>query len=599
MKELVIAKKLSPFLRIYPWAAPTIVMLGVASSLAEGLGISLLIPFLTSLDSEQLPADGAQSYLRFYYQLLEGFDPDVRPFVISALIFGAILLKVLTAYLCTVQVGWLNSRIVHRLRCDAFAQLMTLAQQFWDTSLGGDALNTLNQEIGDTGAAINYLIWLTVNLCMIVTFGMLLLLISWPLTLIAVLVLGMISLVIRRLTRQADSLGEQSLIANVQLQQAALEAINGMRTIRAFGRELYEQRQFGHVSKRVRDSSFRLQMLSAIIEPVSEGLAVILLVGLMLITLWTQLSLPVLVTMIFMLYRLQPQVKQFDTTRTELLALNSSIDKLMAFLDPAGKPYICSGSVPYEGLEQAIVLQSVNFAYGSQDRPAVQDVSITIRQGETTALVGPSGAGKSTLVSLICRFYDFTAGQIEVDGQPISSLRLTDWRNSIALVSQDVHIFSTTVGENIAYGSIGATQAEIIAAAKQANAHDFICELPQDYDTLAGDRGVRLSGGQRQRIAIARAILRDPDILILDEATNALDSLSENLIQEALYRLSKDRTVIVIAHRLATIEHADQIVVLEEGKLKELGTFEQLLSTQGLFAQLYQLQHKQNDYIQV
>lgn len=179
-----------------------------------------------------------------------------------------------------------------------------------------------------------------------------------------------------------------------------------------------------------------------------------------------------------------------------------------------------------------------------------------------------------------------------MDGQPLSSLKVPDWRDRIALVSQHVDIFNTTIAKNIAYGRLGVTEPEIIDAAKQAYAHKFICELPQGYETPVGERGLRLSGGQCQRIAIARAILRDPDILILDEATNALDSLSENLIQEALYRLSCDRTVLIIAHRLSTIEHAHQIVVLSDGQIEEIGTFDTLLKSQGLFSQMYEMQHR-------
>lgn len=592
MKELEIIKKLLPFLRIYPWAATSIVILGVTSSLAEGLGISLLIPFLGNLDDSVPSIANDNPFLSFLDRLLSGFDTELEPFIIAGFIFTAILLKVMLIYLYTIQMGWLNSRITHRLRHNVFAQMMSLPQQFWNKVGGGELLNTLNQETSLVGSALNHLIWLTTNLCMIVTFTVVLLFISWQLTLFAALVLMLISLLIRYMTRQGELLGQRSLAAGIKLQQTSLEAITGILTIRAFGHELYEQKRFEQASKQARDISFQLQRLSALIEPVSEGLAVLLLVGLMLFTLWAQLSLPVLVTMIFMLYRLQPQVKQFDTNRNFLLTYNSSVDKLNAFLNPADKPYILSGCVPYTNLKHGIVFESVSFGYSREDKLALNNVSIKIRRGETTAFVGPSGAGKSTLISLICRFYDVTNGQIKIDDQPLPSLKLSDWRSSIALVSQDIHIFNTSVGDNIAYGRIGCSEAEVIAAAKQANAHQFICDLPQGYDTFVGDRGVRLSGGQRQRIAIARAILRNPDILILDEATNALDSLSEDLIQETLYRLSQNRTVLVIAHRLSTIENADQIVVLEQGCVRECGTFDELFKRQGLFAQMYQLQHK-------
>ena len=263
----------------------------------------------------------------------------------------------------------------------------------------------------------------------------------------------------------------------------------------------------------------------------------------------------------------------------------------MSFLNRSDKPYIRSGRSPLLGLKQAISFESVAFHYNPQDNLALQDISICIPQGKTTALVGPSGAGKSTIISLICRFYDVTSGEIYVDGCPLRELNLADWRSRIAIVSQDVHIFSTTVRENIAYGRLEATESEIIEAARLANAHEFISQLPQGYDTKVGDRGIRLSGGQRQRIALARAIVRNPEILILDEATNALDSISENLIQEALNTLSQNRTVIVVAHRLSTIKHADQIIVLEDGRVIEQGKLQHLLKLNGLFARLYRLQH--------
>ena len=242
-------------------------------------------------------------------------------------------------------------------------------------------------------------------------------------------------------------------------------------------------------------------------------------------------------------------------------------------------------------MQQAISLEAVSFRYNSQDPDALRDISLRIPKGKTTAIVGSSGAGKSTLINLICRFYEVSAGEIYADGCPLREFDLVSWRSCLAIVSQDLHIFSTTIRENIAYGRFDATEAEIITAAEQANAHEFIVQLPQGYDTKVGDRGVRLSGGQRQRIALARAIIRNPEILILDEATNALDTISEHLIQEALNNLTQNRTTIAIAHRLSTIENADRIIVLDKGKVIEQGNLQQLLQLDGIFARLYRLQY--------
>jgi subfamily B ATP-binding cassette protein MsbA len=264
----------------------------------------------------------------------------------------------------------------------------------------------------------------------------------------------------------------------------------------------------------------------------------------------------------------------------------------MYFLNRSDKPYIDSGSTQFKGLNKGIYFEYVSFKYSHVVKYALQDITISIPPGKTTAIVGQSGAGKSTLVNLICRFYDVTDGEIYVDNCPLRELDLDSWRKRIAIVSQDVHIFSTTIRENIAYGRLDATDDEIATAAQYANAHEFISKLPEGYDTKVGDRGMRLSGGQRQRIALARAIIRDPEILILDEATNALDSVAENLIQEAINTLSQNRTVIVIAHRLSTIEQADQILVLKDGRIVEQGKLQDLLELDGLFAHLYYLQNR-------
>jgi subfamily B ATP-binding cassette protein MsbA len=293
-----------------------------------------------------------------------------------------------------------------------------------------------------------------------------------------------------------------------------------------------------------------------------------------------------------MLYRLQPQVQQLDNHRTALQAFTGSVDEVLNFLDCQDKTYIQSGSMPFWHLQSGIAFKQVNFVYSAESKTALQDISMQIPCNQTTALVGPSGAGKSTLVNLICRFYDVTSGEILVDGQPLPRLDLRAWRDRIAIVSQDIFIFNATIAENIAYGRRDASRAEIIAAAQQANAHEFISQMPQGYDTPVGDRGVRLSGGQRQRIALARAIIRNPEILILDEATNALDSISESIIQDALEKLSHDRTVIIIAHRLSTIEFANQVIVLENGQIVEQGKLSELIERQGLLHRLYQLQYK-------
>jgi subfamily B ATP-binding cassette protein MsbA len=275
-------------------------------------------------------------------------------------------------------------------------------------------------------------------------------------------------------------------------------------------------------------------------------------------------------------------------------ALGAS-ERVFELLDTLPEMQDAADAIPLPPIRGAVRFENVSFDYGDADeaREVLQDVSLDVRPGRVVALVGPSGAGKTTLVNLIPRFYDPTAGRVLVDGYDVCTVQMRSLRAQIGIVPQETALFSGSVRENIAYGKLDATQAEIEAAAHAANAHDFIVELPNGYDTLVGERGVKLSGGQRQRVAIARAILKNPRILILDEATSSLDSESEQAVQEALERLMRDRTTFVIAHRLSTITNADWIVVLDRGRVVEQGAHADLLAREGgLYRRMYALQFR-------
>ncbi|BAT55815.1 ABC transporter related [Nostoc sp. NIES-3756] len=593
MKKNNIYRNILSILKFYPWAIPVIVILGTLSSFFEGIGISLFIPLLQSLDNSSLTTGNNNFLVNALNQIFIDVSPNNRLIIIAIAIVTSISIKNLLIYGNSILFAWFNSRIGHYLRSRIFHQLLSISYSFLEGNESGKMMNTLASETWRTGQALSAFISLIITSCTISVFTILLLLLSWQLTLLVVIIMALISISIQLLTRRVKYLGQQAVESNAALATRMWEGLAGMKVIRAFGREDYEQERFDIVSRKVRSTFFKLDVLSASVNPISEVLSAVLLVCILVITLLQdKSSLPRLLTFIFILYRLQPQVKQLDSTRVSLITLSSAVDDVMSLLNDADKPYIRSGNISLNKFKKGIYFESVSFAYNATDKPAVQDISLFIPQGKTTAIVGPSGAGKSTIIGLICRFYNLEIGEIYIDDYPLKELNLHDWREQIAIVSQDVHMFSTTVLANIAYGRLDATEEEVIAAAKLANAHQFISELPQGYDTKVGDRGVRLSGGQRQRIALARAIVRNPEILILDEATNALDSISEHLIQEALNTLSDNRTVIVIAHRLATIEQADKIIVLNAGQVVEQGNLQDLLKLNGLFAQLYDLQHR-------
>ena len=594
MKEAKAIRTLLPLLKIYPFTVPIVVILGTLSSISEGLGISLFIPFIQNFEQLSQPSGNDNFLINFLNNLFVGIPPEQRLFIIPLCIFGTILIKNSLLYCNTIFFSWLNWRISHRLRCNIFQQLLRVNYSFLESHKSGKFVSVLNNETWQTAQALAALISLIISVCTISVFLTLLVLISWQLTLLVGLFVLVISSSIQTVTRKVKYLGEQAAEANAVFVNRALEGLAGMRVIRAFGRESYELERFERASDQVCNYFTKLDKLSGGVYPLSEVLYTAALTFILVVAVQDKSNLPTLLTFIFMLYRLQSPLRQLDSARVNIVALSGSVKEVMALLKCADKTYIRSGNILFKGLQKGIFFDAVTFSYNESDQPALESISLEIPKGKTTAIVGYSGAGKSTLIDLICRFYEVTEGEIYIDGYRLRDLDLASWRERIAIISQDLYIFNTTLRENIAYGRLDATEEEIIAAAKLANAHEFISKLPLGYDTKVGDRGIRLSGGQRQRIALTRAIIRNSEILILDEATNALDSISENLIQESLRTFSESRTVIVIAHRLSTIEDADQIIVLNEGRVMEQGNLQELLKLNGLFAQLYRLQYRRD-----
>ena len=579
-------RALFPLLRLQRWMVLVIIILGVLTALSEGLSISLLVPLI-----QNQMGTGDAGVIGKMTAVFQGIPAERRLWWIGVSILMLVVLKNVLSYSYSLLFQWVNASISHRLRCGIFHQLLSVSQSYLDGHDSGKLLNTLGTDTWRVSSAFAVLANMIINACMTLTLGSLLLLISWKLTLITGCLLLLISQIVQRLTGRAKQLGLEATAASATLSQRMLETFHGLRLVRAFGRESHEQNRFDVASGTVRKIFWKLESTSALVHPLSEVLTASLLLGIVAVMVMRAPGqMAASLTFLILLYRLQPRIRQFDSDRVALNAFSASVEEVRKLLDETDKPYLRSGARVLNSIEKGIVLENVSLYYDSAKGPALDEVTCSINSGETTALVGPSGAGKSSLISLVCRFYDPSSGRLLIDGIPLPELDLAWWRSQIAVVSQDVHLFNASVAENIIYGKLDATREELLEAARKAHALEFIEDLPDGFETVLGDWGLLLSGGQRQRVALARAFIRDPQILILDEATNSLDLISETVVQDALEEFGRGRTVVIIAHRISTIEHADKVIVLNSGKVVESGSVTQLLSKGGLFSRFYALQ---------
>jgi subfamily B ATP-binding cassette protein MsbA len=570
-----------------PWASPAIVALGLTAALLEGVSLYLFIPLVQSLGA----AGGAGDQIgRLFNHLIVAVPEDRRVSILVAAVCVAVILKNLVSFLNHYVTRFTYGDVAHRLRLRVFEQTISSCTDYRVQSRKTDVVNTLTTETWKVGNGLTLIYRLIICACTCLVFLILLLLISVKLTALAMLFLAGSAAIVHFATRRADASGRSVVAENKRFGLRMWESVNALQLIRSFSREDYELQRLRALSENVHRRILKLDLLWAVPGSLSEIFATIL-IGLLILgggMLGTGFA--VLAAFLAVLYRMQGPVREIMSSKVALDSLNGSVADVADYLEATRTPHIRSGTKRIAAFDKAIEFRDVSFRYAPGEPLALDRASFTIPKGATTAIVGRSGAGKSTLMTLLFRFEDPTAGEILVDGTPLPELDLRSWRKRLSLMSQDVRLFNETVESNIAYGDLDATPEAIRKAAEIAGADGFVRDLPHGYATNVGDHGMRLSGGQRQRIALARTILRDPDILLLDEPTNALDSESERAFQDALEMYAAGRTVVVIAHSLATIEDADHVVVLEEGRVVECGAPAVLLRNEGQFARLHGLQ---------
>ncbi len=587
-------------------------LLNVLAAVFNVFSFSILLPILQILfkvDTERysfIPwntatlqnlVDVAKNNGYYYSQLLiETYGPA------TTLLFLGVLLSVLTLFKTATYFGGsavlmpVRTGTIRDIRENIYRKIISLPLSFFSEERKGDILTRVSTDVNEVDASINSSLDMIIkNPIFILIYVGVLIWISWQLTLFTLLVVPILAWGIGSIGKKlkARSLQMQEKLSDSMSQIE--ETLGGVRIIKAFIAEQKMLSRFTRVNDEYRNISNRVAVRQSAAHPVSELLGTIMIVivlwfgGWLIFTGNSTIDANLFIYYLVILYSTLQPIKDLSKATYAMHKGLASMERINKILSAENHIREIEHPQTIDGLQQEIAIQDVDFSY-AEGRPVLSHVNLTIPKGKTIALVGQSGSGKSTLVDLIPRYHDVNKGSIRIDGTDIRNLGLKNLRSLIGNVNQEAILFNDTIFNNIAFGVEHATQEEVEAAARIANAHDFIMESEQGYQTMVGDRGCRLSGGQRQRVSIARAILKNPPILILDEATSALDTESERLVQEALERLMKSRTTIAIAHRLSTIKNADVIYVLHEGRIVEQGTHDQLLQLGGYYKRLYDMQ---------
>ena len=513
--------------------------------------------------------------------------------VVIPLIAG---LRLVLVFLNQYCLTWAATRVVTDLRVDLMRQIQRQALQFHGRidvgqllmRAAGDPMTVQNIIQGmlaelarapfEIAAAIGFIVWFAISNHMLATLGVIA--IGMPAFMVPVAGIG------RRIRRWSRRTLEKTSVVGSSLH----ESLTCVRVVKAYGTEEYENRKYEAVNRRLLGTIMHAVRCGLIVGPTVETIGILLICGFLVWCFMAHVSLANILPMIAPLLLIYKPIKQMCNLQVHIETAQASLQRIWSLLDVDMVLPERADASPKASFDERIVFDDVSFRYDTADCDAVSHASFEIPRGKMVAVVGGTGSGKTTMSGLLCRFFDPTEGRVVLDGTDLRDLRISDLRKLVGSVQQETILFNDTIEENIRYGSPDATHEEVVTAAKMANAHEFIMAQPEGYGRMTGEKGFSLSGGERQRIAIARAILRNPPILVLDEATSALDTVTEKLVQDALVNLMRNRTVFAIAHRLSTIRNADLILVMDHGVIVERGTHDELYAANGVYRRLCDMQ---------
>ncbi|HZW67651.1 MAG TPA: ABC transporter ATP-binding protein [Pseudogracilibacillus sp.] len=577
-------KQYLQFVKPYKWLIFWTILIGILK-----FAIPLLIPLLLAYVIDSIIGGD-----------LTSAEKTKQLFTLMGIMLGIfIVLRPPIEYLRQYLAQFVGSKILYDLRDSLFDHLQRLSLQFYANRKTGEIISRIIHDVEQTKVfVITGLMNVWLDMATIVIAIIIMLTFDIKLTIIAIALFPLYGFAVKYFYARLRELTRERSQKLAELQGHLHERVQGIAVTRSFALEDYEQEQFDHYNERFLNKAIEHTKWNAYTFAVTNtitDLAPLLVIGYAAYEVINgNLTVGTMVAFVGYMERVYSPLRRLINSSTVLTQSVASIDRVFELKNEAYDIEDKEDAIELKNAKGQIDIENVSFAY-EDDKYVLNNVNLHVKEGETIALVGMSGGGKSTLVSLLPRFYDVSSGSIKVDGVDIRDLKQRSLRDNIGMVLQDNLLFSELISTNIRMGNPYATDEEVIAAAKAANAHDFIMDLPNGYDTLVGERGVKLSGGQRQRIAIARVFLKDPPMLIFDEATSALDLESEHMIQAALEKLAATRTTFIVAHRLSTITHADRIVVIEHGEITETGTHQQLMAKQGSYYNLFEVQNLDNN----
>ncbi|RKY86518.1 ABC transporter ATP-binding protein, partial [candidate division KSB1 bacterium] len=559
----------------------------ISTNISNGKGIVATINVKPSSNSKELFSFTINGYNEALNALL----------ILGAIIVFIVLFKCIFVYIKEYLMASITQKILRKIRNQLYSRLVSLSMLYFDRGKTGEIMSRVTNDVAMIENSFNSSIVIIQAFIYSIIFVTGMFLTDWQLTLFALIIFPVAGIVIKYFGDKIRHISRRINLKIAEINAFLQETISSIKVVKSYVKENYEKERFA----RKADDNYRFSMKSAklvaLLKPTNEILSS---VGMLLIILFCgykvingDMSLGLLGRFVVLLSMAYKPIKTLGETSQVVQRALASSERIFEVLDKKSEiEEQKDGKLVLKDIKGDIVFENVNFSYNGKDN-VLKNVNLNIEAGTTTAIVGPSGVGKTTIFNLLMRFYVVKDGKISIDGIDIRDISLTSLRNQMSLVSQETLLFSGTIMDNIKYSRLEANQEEVIYAAKAANAHQFIENLPEKYNTEIGERGVTLSGGQRQRIALARAFLKNPGILLLDEATSSLDSESEVLIQEATEKLMKGRTSLIIAHRLSTVQKADKILVMNKGKIVQEGKHKELINQEGLYKKIYEMQFRQ------